>query len=85
MTMTTELLAVTAPQPAASRFAAASQMLHSMARSLLARASLQRLTDRQLADAGLIRHDIDCVRRFPLSADVSTQLSIRAGMRAGNW
>lgn len=80
MTLTTENPAIAAP-----RFAATSQLLRGFLNRLQAWKSLSPLSDAHLRDIGLIRHDIEAARRFPLSADVSAHLSIRAGMRAGNW
>lgn len=78
MTLTT----VTATPP---RFAAVTGALRTLLHGYRARASLSRLTDRQLADAALLPSDIQALRSLPLSTDVATHLSIRAGMRAGNW
>lgn len=78
MTMITEF-------PAAARFATITRALRSIFNGLQARASLGHLTDRQLADAALLRSDIEALRSLPLATDVLTHLSIRAGMRAGNW
>lgn len=48
-------------------------------------ARLGRLSDHQLKDAGLIRHDIDWLRSTGCSRDAADQLVVRAGLRAGNW
>lgn len=46
---------------------------------------LRPLSDRQLRDIGLIRGDVDRLATGSLSADVATDLALRAGTRAGNW
>lgn len=48
-------------------------------------ARLDRMSDAQLRDAGLLRSDADWLRLNGSSRDATTQLSIRAGLRAGNW
>jgi uncharacterized protein YjiS (DUF1127 family) len=48
-------------------------------------AQLDRLSDHQLRDAGLIRGDIDWLRSAGCSRDAADQLALRAGLRAGNW
>jgi uncharacterized protein YjiS (DUF1127 family) len=48
-------------------------------------AQLDRLSDHQLKDAGLIRGDIDWLRSAGCSRDAADQLALRAGVRAGNW
>ena len=48
-------------------------------------ARLERMSDQQLQDAGLLRSDADCLRCHGTSQDAATGLAIRAGQRAGNW
>ena len=46
---------------------------------------LERMSDAQLQDAGLLRSDVDWLRLNGTSQHAMTQLSVRAGLRAGNW
>ena len=46
---------------------------------------LERLSNRQMRDAGLHGSDIDWLRTHGTPQDAATGLAIRAGQRAGNW
>lgn len=54
-------------------------------RRLAARRDLALVSDKGLRDIGLIRADIEQAMSLPLSADVTTHLTIRANSRLSNW
>lgn len=54
------------------------------ARSAIRR-SLGNISDRQLKDAGLIRHDLDAACAHRLSNAAASELKDAARRRAGNW
>lgn len=49
------------------------------------RRSLGNISDRQLRDAGLIRHDLEAACADGLSQAAASELEAAARRRAGNW
>lgn len=49
------------------------------------RRSLGAISDRQLQDAGLIRHDLEAACAQELSHAAASELTAAARRRAGNW